>query len=147
MKKMLPKHLLKELENSPKISKFKLSPTKLMMGLAKTMDEYLDKPDSEFLYDRFKWLENNYTFDEYKREDKFSLLSILNTLQEDINVLIQQYLRFGRRIIEKQTDDEIISFPDGKMPIGHVDPNYNTIKKNQKKKNYTKYQIDEPFPN
>ena len=66
------------------------------------MLEYLTKDDKVFNYDRFAWLKENseWPITTYDSENKFDLLSELHTCQETINVLIQQYLRFGKLIQE-----------------------------------------------
>jgi len=115
-----------------KISEFHLSPYELMKELAEQMERYLRKPDSEFLYDRIKFSNYQTPKSDYKKTDQFTRNQLLHTLQEDINVLIQDYLRFGRRVVEEPDEDnnEIISFPKDEMPKGYIDSLYNTITKN-----------------
>ena len=57
-------------------------------------------------------------------------------------ILIQQYLRFGRRIVEEVGEDnnEIISFPKGTIPRGYVDGNHNTVKDNFYNKGVHQYE-------
>ena len=88
--------------------------------------------DSEFLYDRIKFTTYKTERKDYKMRDQFTRNQLLHTLQEDINILIQQYLRFGRRVVEEfdEDDNEIISFPKDEMPKGYIDSLHNTIKKN-----------------
>lgn len=115
-----------------KISEFHLSPYELMKDLAREMEIYLKKPDSEFLYDRIKFSNYKTERKDYKMRDQFTRNQLLYTLQEDINILIQQYLRFGRRVVEEfeEDDNEIISFPKGEMPKGYIHSLHNTINQN-----------------
>ena len=115
-----------------KISEFHLSPYELMKELSEEMERYLRKPDAEFLYDRIKFTTYKTERKDYKMRDQFTRNQLLHTLQEDINILIQQYLRFGRRVVEEfdEDDNEIISFPKDEMPKGYIDSLHNTIKKN-----------------
>jgi hypothetical protein len=115
-----------------KISEFHLSPNELMKELAEEMEMYLEKPDSEFLYDRIKFTTYKTEMEDYSMQDQFTRNQLLYTLQEDINILIQQYLRFGRRVVEKseEDDNQIISFPKGEMPKGYIHSLHNTIKQN-----------------
>lgn len=116
-----------------KITEFNLSPMKLMQELVEDMEDYIKKPDTEFLYDRIKF-SNYYTdIEDYGKSDERTKRILLYQLMEDINILIQQYLRFGRRVVEKPNidDNEIISFPQNSMPKGFLDVNYNTIQQNE----------------
>ena len=116
-----------------KISEFHLSPYELMKELSEEMETYLTKPDAEFLYDRIKFTTYKTERKDYKMRDQFTRNQLLYVLQEDINILIQQYLRFGRRVVEELEEDdiEIISFPKNEMPKGYIDSLHNTIKKNR----------------
>ena len=100
--KKLQIDIVDSIKKKPKQSRFKLKPYDLMKALEADMLEYLNEDDKEFNYDRFAWLKENYGWPtiKYDSENKFDLLDELHTCQETINVLIQQYLRFGKLIQE-----------------------------------------------
>ena len=100
--KKLQIDIVDSIKKKPKQSRFKLKPYDLIKALEADMLEYLTKDDKEFNYDRIAWLKENYGWPmiTYDSENKFDLLSELHTCQETINVLIQQYLRFGKLIQE-----------------------------------------------
>ena len=98
--KKLQIDIVDSIKKKPKQSRFKLKPYDLIKALEADMLEYLTKDDKEFNYDRFAWLKENseWPMTTYDSENKYDLLTELYTCQETINVLIQQYLRFGKLI-------------------------------------------------
>ena len=102
--KKLQIDIVDSIKKKPKQSRFKLKPHDLIKALEVDMLEYLNEDDKEFNYDRISWLKENWGWPmtTYDSKDEFHLLSELHTCFETINVLIQQYLRFGKQIQESK---------------------------------------------
>ena len=124
-----------------KIKQFKKDPLELTKQISDEYEKSLKEEDSEFFYDRVKFMKDTMDVNDYKSTDDFDKSMVLNSDIRSIVILLNQLLRFGR-FVYTNNKDEVTNFSKKEVPKFYL--NYllnkrtNTIKENlnrRRKKN------------
>tara|TARA_B100001250_G_C19753706_1_gene769064 strand:+ start:389 stop:829 length:441 start_codon:yes stop_codon:yes gene_type:complete len=78
-------------------------------------DKIFDMKDRDLFYDRSKWIDKHFMWNQYKSTDDFDKDYIYDMNIETISILISQMVIFGR-IIKKGLGNEY-NLPKGEVPL------------------------------
>ncbi len=78
-------------------------------------DKIFEMKDRDLFYDRSKWIDKHFMWNQYKSTDDFDKDYIYDMNIETISVLISQVVIFGRIIKERFDDD--FNLPNGQVPL------------------------------
>ena len=124
-----------------KIKQFKKDPLELTKQISDEYEKSLKEEDSEFFYDRVKFMKDTMDVEKYHSTDDWDKSMVLNSDIRSIVILLNQLLRFGR-FVYTNNKDEVTNFSKKEVPKFYL--NYllnkrtNTIKENlnrRRKKN------------
>ena len=78
-------------------------------------DKIFEMKDRDLFYDRGKWIDKHFMWNQYKSSDDFDKDYIYDMNIETISTLISQLVIFGRII--KERFDEDFNLPEGQVPL------------------------------
>ena len=78
-------------------------------------DKIFEMKDRELFYDRSKWVDKHFFWNQYKSSDDFDKDYIYDMNIETISILISQMVIFNR-IIKERFDNEF-NLPNGQVPL------------------------------
>ena len=78
-------------------------------------DKIFEMKDRDLFYDRGKWIDKHFMWNQYKSSDDFDKDYIYDMNIETISTLISQLVIFGRII--KERFDEDFNLPNGQVPL------------------------------
>jgi len=116
-----------------KIKQFKKDPLELTKQISDEYEKSLKEEDSEFFYDRVKFMKDTMDVEKYHSTDDWDKSMVLNSDIRSIVILLNQLLRFGR-FVYTNNKDEVTNFSKKEVPKFYL--NYllnkrtNTIKEN-----------------
>ena len=120
-----------------KIKQFKKDPLELTKQISDEYEKSLKEEDSEFFYDRVKFMKDTMDVEKYHSTDDWDKSMVLNSDIRSIVILLNQLLRFGR-FVYTNNKDEVTNFPKKEIPKFYL--NYllnkktNTITENLKRR-------------
>ena len=120
-----------------KIKQFKKDPLELTKQISDEYEKSLKEEDSEFFYDRVKFMKDTMDVEKYHSTDDWDKSMVLNSDIRSIVILLNQLLRFGR-FVYTNNKDEVTNFSKKEVPKFYL--NYllnkktNTITENLKRR-------------